>query len=175
MADGIVNIRGKDYITVPKRMAEFRKEHTIKEGWAVVTECQDIPDKIRVKAMILNPAGMVVATGHAEEKPGSNPINKTNAIENCETSAVGRALAMCGYGGESFASAEDMAQVQASETPIDQALISDIESKAKEASIDIDRINARYGVQRLQDLSQDAAKEALRIISKQLNAKDEAE
>lgn len=68
MADGIVNIRGKDYITVPKRMAEFRKEHTIKEGWAVVTECQDIPDKIRVKAMILNPAGMVVATGHAEEK-----------------------------------------------------------------------------------------------------------
>tara|TARA_B100001057_G_scaffold492121_1_gene583832 strand:- start:692 stop:1162 length:471 start_codon:yes stop_codon:yes gene_type:complete len=156
-------------------MAEFRKEHTIKEGWAVVTECQDIPDKIRVKAMILNPAGMVVATGHAEEKPGSNPINKTNAIENCETSAVGRALAMCGYGGESFASAEDMAQVQASETPIDQALISDIESKAKEASIDIDRINARYGVQRLQDLSQDAAKEALRIISKQLNAKDEAE
>ena len=175
MADGIVNIRGKDYITVPKRMAEFRKEHTIKEGWAVVTECQDIPDKIRVKAMILNPAGMVVATGHAEEKPGSNPINKTNAIENCETSAVGRALAMCGYGGESFASAEDMAQVQASETPIDQALISDIESKAKEASIDIDRINARYGVQRLQDLSQDAAKEALRIISKQLNAKDEDE
>jgi len=175
MADGIVNIRGKDYITVPKRMAEFRKEHTIKEGWAVVTECQDIPDKIRVKAMILNPAGMVVATGHAEEKPGSNPINKTNAIENCETSAVGRALAMCGYGGESFASAEDMAQVQASETPIDQALISDIESKAKEASIDIDRINARYGVQRLQDLSQDAAKEALRIISKQLNAKDDTE
>ena len=175
MADGIVNIRGKDYITVPKRMAEFRKEHTIKEGWAVVTECQDIPDKIRVKAMILNPAGMVVATGHAEEKPGSNPINKTNAIENCETSAVGRALAMCGYGGESFASAEDMAQVQASEIPIDRALISDIESKAKEASIDIDRINARYGVQRLQDLSQDAAKEALRIISKQLNAKDEAE
>ncbi len=175
MADGIVNIRGKDYITVPKRMAEFRKEHTIKEGWAVVTECQDIPDKIRVKAMILNPAGIVVATGHAEEKPGSNPINKTNAVENCETSAVGRALAMCGYGGESFASAEDMAQVQASETLIDQALISDIESKAKEASIDIDRIKSRYGVHRLEDLSQEAAKEALRIISKQLNKKDDNE
>ena len=173
MADGIVNIRGKDYITVPKRMAEFRKEHTIKEGWAVVTECQDIPDKIRVKAMILNPAGMIVATGHAEEKPGSNPINKTNAVENCETSAVGRALAMCGYGGESFASAEDMARVQAAETPISSDVVAEIESKAKQASVDIDRITKRYSVQSLQDLSQEEAVEALRIISKQLNKKDD--
>ena len=37
------------------------------------------------------------ATGHAMEKEGSSYINKTSHIENCETSAVGRALAMLGF------------------------------------------------------------------------------
>lgn len=37
------------------------------------------------------------ATGHAQETPGSNPVNKTSWIENCETSAIGRALANMGY------------------------------------------------------------------------------
>ena len=37
------------------------------------------------------------ATGHAQETPGSNPVNKTSWVENCETSAIGRALANMGY------------------------------------------------------------------------------
>src|ERR1044072_7091424 len=37
------------------------------------------------------------ATGHAQETMGSNPVNKTSWVENCETSAIGRALANMGY------------------------------------------------------------------------------
>ena len=49
-------------------------------------------------------------TGHAEETIGSSQINKTSALENCETSAIGRALAMMGIGvDESIASADEVA------------------------------------------------------------------
>ena len=50
-----------------------------------------------------------LGTGTAYEKEGANFINKTSYIENCETSAVGRALGMCGFGIEvSVASAEEV-------------------------------------------------------------------
>lgn len=54
-----------------------------------------------VKATVLaeDPEGVVtvVADGHAEEIVGSTNVNKTSALENCETSAIGRALANYGY------------------------------------------------------------------------------
>ena len=52
---------------------------------------------------------LLLGTGHAYEKENSTFINKTSYIENCETSAVGRALAMCGIGiDKSIASAEEV-------------------------------------------------------------------
>lgn len=52
---------------------------------------------------------MVLGTGTAQEKEGSSFINGTSYIENCETSAVGRALGMCGFGIDtSVASAEEV-------------------------------------------------------------------
>jgi hypothetical protein len=50
-----------------------------------------------------------VFTGHAYEEIGSTQINKTSALENCETSAIGRALSSAGYAGSEFASAEEVA------------------------------------------------------------------
>ena len=38
-----------------------------------------------------------IASGYAEERVGSSPVNKTSALENCETSAIGRALANAGF------------------------------------------------------------------------------
>ena len=51
-----------------------------------------------IKASILDQAGAVLATGHAMEISGSSHINKGSHIENCETSAWGRALANFGIG-----------------------------------------------------------------------------
>ena len=50
-----------------------------------------------------------IYTGHAEEVYDSSMINKTSALENCETSAIGRALASAGFGGTEFASADEVA------------------------------------------------------------------
>lgn len=61
-----------------------------------------------VKATIRDSGGMIVATGHAEEIRGANYINETSVLENCETSAIGRALAVLGIHGGEFASADEI-------------------------------------------------------------------
>ena len=55
-------------------------------------------DQCLCKCTIINDAGEVMSQGHAHEVKSSSNINKTSHVENCETSAVGRALAMLGIG-----------------------------------------------------------------------------
>lgn len=58
------------------------------------------------------------ATGLAFEIDGQGgQANRTSALENCETSSIGRALANCGYGGDKRASREEMEKVQRGVTP----------------------------------------------------------
>ena len=62
-----------------------------------------------IKATVTNEEGKILGTGTAQEKEGSSFINKTSYIENCETSAVGRALGMAGFGIDtSIRSLEEM-------------------------------------------------------------------
>lgn len=110
MADtGIVNIHGKEYKTVAKRVDEFRKEH--KQELGIQTNLVSIDERtVVIKAEIINKEGFVIATGYAEENRQSSQINKTSALENCETSAIGRALANFGLAGGEYASADEVAQ-----------------------------------------------------------------
>ena len=110
MADtGIVNIHGKEYKTVAKRVDEFRKEH--KQELGIQTSLVSIDERtVVIKAEIINKEGFVIATGYAEENRQSSTINKTSALENCETSAIGRALANFGLAGGEYASADEVAQ-----------------------------------------------------------------
>jgi hypothetical protein len=58
---------------------------------------------------------MLISTGYAEEVRGSGNVNRTSHVENCETSAIGRALANCGVAGSDMTkrpSREEMAKVQ---------------------------------------------------------------
>ena len=106
MNTGIVNIRGKEYQTVALRVQKFREAHP---DWAIVTVIVSRDDTAVVMlASILNAEGRIIATGHAEENRKSSQINQTSALENCETSAIGRALAAAGFGGTEFASANEV-------------------------------------------------------------------
>ena len=107
-SQGIVNIRGKDYQTVAYRVARFRAAHPIEQGWGIHTSILLDGDVVRMRAEIRSPDGLLVAAGHAEEVRGQGNINRTAALENCETGAIGRALAAAGWGGEHFASADEM-------------------------------------------------------------------
>ena len=105
---GIVNIHGKEYKTVAKRVDEFRKEHGTK--LSIITSIVSADEKMIVmKAEISDESQRVIATGYAEEKRDASQINRTSALENCETSAIGRALANFGLGGGEYASADEVA------------------------------------------------------------------
>jgi hypothetical protein len=62
-----------------------------------------------MKAEIIDKDGRTIATGYAEEHRTASQINRTSALENCETSAIGRALANFGLGGGEYASADEVA------------------------------------------------------------------
>ena len=103
---GKVNIRGKEYLTVAYRVKQFRVDHP---DWQIHTEIIDMDDdRVVVRAEICDSSGVTVASGHAEEKRSASQINQTSALENCESSAVGRALAFAGYGGSEIASADEV-------------------------------------------------------------------
>lgn len=101
-----VNIKGKEYAEVPQRISAFRK--LFPEG-TIETEMLACADGVCVFKAIARNGENILGTGHAYEKEGSTFINKTSYIENCETSAVGRALGNIGIGSEtSVASAEEV-------------------------------------------------------------------
>ncbi len=103
------NIRGKQYVEVNERIKYLRQEPKF-EKYGIRTEFPLIDsDQCLCCASIINDCGEVVAQGHAHEVRGSSNINKTSYVENCETSAVGRALAMLGIGiDSSIASANEV-------------------------------------------------------------------
>ena len=105
---GVVSIHGKDYKTVAKRVNEFRKQYESK--MAIVTNLVAIDEKnVVMKAEILDENQRIIATGYAEENRQASQINRTSALENCETSAIGRALANFGLAGGEYASADEVA------------------------------------------------------------------
>jgi hypothetical protein len=109
MANGIIRLHGRQYKTVALRVQEFREQHPIDEGWGLCTKIVHVDAEIvRFRASIVDPQGREIATGFAEEKRTNRGINSTSALENCETSALGRALAAAGYGGSEYASADEL-------------------------------------------------------------------
>ena len=98
---------GKQYTMVAQRVEAFRKH--IGADLGIETELISNTDqRVLMKASIKTPSGFVVSTGYAEEVRGSTHINKGSALENCETSAVGRALAALGLHGGEYASVNEI-------------------------------------------------------------------
>ena len=106
MNTGIVNIKGKEYMTVALRVKTFREAHP---DWELSTEIIKADDIVVImQARVYTDLGKCISTGHAEEFRAVGQINSTSALENAETSAIGRALAAAGWGGTEFASANEV-------------------------------------------------------------------
>lgn len=102
-----IDVKGKEYIEVNQRIKAFR---SICPGGSITTVMLSNENGVCVfQATVCDENMKVLGTGTAYEKETSSFINKTSYIENCETSAVGRALGMCGFGIDtSIASAEEV-------------------------------------------------------------------
>ena len=111
-----VNIKGKEYVEVNERLKHFRSNYN---SWCLTSDVVELTDdRCVIKATIFDDNGNIRATGHAYEKEGSSFINKTSFVENCETSAWGRALANLGIGLDtSVASYEEVANAVKQQSP----------------------------------------------------------
>lgn len=104
-----INIRGREYVQVVERIRYFNETH--KQGM-IETQLLSAPESktVVIKATVWpEQKGGRYFTGHSQAVVGDGMVNKTAALENAETSAVGRALGMMGIGVvESIASADEM-------------------------------------------------------------------
>lgn len=97
----------KEYAQVNERVKAFRMVHPLGTIQTKIIALEN--GVVTMQTEILDEDGRLLATGYAQEKETSSFINKTSFIENCETSAVGRALGMCGFGIDtSICSAEEL-------------------------------------------------------------------
>ena len=109
-----------DYEPVASRLDRFLKAHP---DARVITDLVHYLSDVAVFKCELWLDGDIIATGWAEEIRGQGNVNKTSHLENCETGAVGRALANAGLSGSDFSkrpSREEMQKVVRGDTTITQ-------------------------------------------------------
>ena len=101
-----IDMRGKTYTMVAQRVQAFRAEAGV-EGQILTEVIEQTDQRVMVKASISiwrDGAWSLVANDFAEEYRNQGPVNKTSALENCCTSAIGRALSAAGLSGGEYAS-----------------------------------------------------------------------
>lgn len=109
------NVISKEYAEVAQRVKAFRMVYT--QGW-IRTEMVSNENGICVFRASVGIGDTELATGTALEKESSSFINETSYVENCETSAVGRALGFTGFGIDtSIVSAEEVQNATKNQTP----------------------------------------------------------
>jgi len=108
---GVTQRGGKKYTEVFVRVEAFRKAFGTDLG--ISTEVvSDDGSRVVMRARILDKNNHVIGSGYAEEIRGQGNVNKTSALENAETSAIGRALASLGLHGGTYASLNEIDAVQ---------------------------------------------------------------
>lgn len=104
---GVKQRGGKMYTQVVHRMEAFRRHFGISCGVNTSVLVND-GERVVIKAIITNADGIQIGSGMAEEVRGQGHVNQTSALENAETSAIGRALSSIGLAGGEYASANEM-------------------------------------------------------------------
>lgn len=153
------------YVMVNERVKAFRK---ICPSGSITTEIVSLENGVvTMRAIITDEDNQIIATGLAQEKETSSFINKTSFIENCETSAVGRALGFAGIGIDgSMASAEEVANAIMNQEDkrktekvkaqlIDSVKIKALKYRCKENSVLPDKLCKMYEVDDMSKLTEE--------------------
>lgn len=177
------DIKGKKYIEVNERVKAFRMVYP--DGCIMTEITSNVNGVCHCRAYVyayyleepsdINSKGItakLLGTGSAYEKEDSTFINKTSYIENCETSAVGRALGMCGFGIDtSVASADEVQtaiinQEQQKKQPKQKQTIKATPQQLeiiKTLEVDLVKMFEYYKVSKLEDLTLEQANEIIKM------------
>lgn len=164
-----ISIKGKDYIPVNERVKEFRAKYP---DLRVLSEIVSLDENsVVMKATVVDMEGHALANGYAQEDRNASNINKTSYVENCETSAVGRALGMFGIGIDaSMASADEVANAierqEALKQKVDKNAISALKLLANEKGSDLDMILSYYEVAKVEDMTLEQWQNAMNLLRK---------
>lgn len=178
-----IDVKGKNYIQVNERIKAFRKVYPTGR---ITTDILTLENGIvTMQTTVADEEGKILATGLAQEKESSSYINKTSYIENCETSAIGRALGMCGFGiDNNIASAEELVnaitnQEKANNMKLQEAKTVEkkpaekksteatdpIYSLAKKKGVPVTKLFKKYAVTQLSLLTEEQRKECIEGLS----------
>ena len=179
------NIKGKEYAEVNQRIKAFRMVYP---GGCIKTDMISNVDGVCVfraevyaKLSAEDEEGgyedYLLGVGHAYEKESSSFINKTSYIENCETSAVGRALGMAGFGIDtSICSVEELSNAQLQQEANEQIKKSQVKTLtelAKKVGSDINDICGYFNVESLDKLTAQDYGKCLIMLKKKEEQQDE--
>ena len=164
-----IEIRGKQYVPVNERVKEFRAKYP---ELRVLTELVSLDENsVVMKATITDMEGNILANGYAQEDRGSSNINKTSYVENCETSAVGRAIGMLGIGIDaSMASADEVANAvdrqEALKQKVNKNCISSLKMLAEEKGSDFSSILSYYDLDKVEDMTMEQWQSAMQLLNR---------
>lgn len=148
-----VDIKGKEYAEVNQKVLGFRE--LFPAGY-IITEILSHENGVVVMKATVGVDDKVLSTGIAYEKENSSFINKTSYIENCETSAVGRALSFLGIGIDtSIASAEEVRNAIKQQEKATKAQIDTLKKLANDDQVKV--ILDHYHIKKLEELTKDQA------------------
>ncbi len=180
-------IQGKDYAEVNQRIKAFRM--VFPDGF-IRTELVSLEGGVAIFRAecgyyLADSKEVILGTGTAYEKEGSSFINKTSFIENSETSAVGRALGMCGFGIDlSVASAEEVQNAMLNQLK-DKYPEAKEEAKAEQkkatpkqievlmkvyTGANLEKLLSVNGIERIEDLPMTKASELIAKLAKKEEA-----
>ena len=174
-----IDVKGKQYVEVNQRVMAFRELYPEGSIYSDIVEMGN--GVVTIKATVSDADGRILATGMAYEKEGSSFINKTSYIENCETSAVGRALGFLGIGIDgSIASFEEVENAKAQQNAkkmtaeelgnlkgsdkVTVGAVDFIRNFAREVDTEERSICGYYGVNRFEEMSVEQWEKAVNIL-----------
>lgn len=146
----MMKLKGKDYLQVAWRLVWFREDHP---DFGLNAEALELTDDHAIfKAVISDAEGRQISSGHGSE----SKKDFGDFIEKAETKAIGRALAMLGYGTQ-FAADELDEGERIVDSPIDRAPRGSIEAAQEAGKAKLEKINAQLAA-KAQDAPQAVAK-----------------
>lgn len=164
-----IQLKGKKYALVAERVQAFRE---LCPDGLITTEILYLQDGVvTMKTSIYDEGGKLLATGLAQEKENSTNVNKTSYVENCETSAIGRALAALGIGSEcSMASAEEVLNAQLQLKEAEELQRQEIERFAKLRTAVMRHISEHKPPEKIRELAERAGGDIANMTQKQCDS-----